>query len=123
MALVVFAQSLGSANSLTLRNVMFVPSLKTQLIVQAPNVDVNAVIRAGATGSRSIVHPNDLTGVLNAYSNSDDRTFVLVTALAAMCGIALWGLGWKDLRKKTGRENDESECTEDVKLSENSGGS
>ena len=71
MAFVVFAQSLGPA-----------------------------IVEAGATDFRSVTHPESLQGVLVAYANSVDRVFYLVAAMAATCGIFLWGLGWYDLRKK-----------------------
>jgi hypothetical protein len=99
MAFIVFAQSLGPAISLALCNLIFVASLKSQLPKQAPSVDAPAVIKAGATGFRAIVPQSDLRGVLVAYANSVNRTFYLVAALAACCGIALWGMGWRDLRK------------------------
>lgn len=34
-----------------------------------------------------------------AYSNSIDRVFYLVAAVAAMCALVLWGMRWKDVRK------------------------
>jgi hypothetical protein len=111
MAFVVFAQSLGPAISLALCNLVFVASLKSQLPKQAPSVDAPAVIKAGATGFRAIVPPNDLHGVLVAYANSVNRTFYLVAALAASCGIALWGMGWKDLRKNHSSGASEDERT------------
>jgi hypothetical protein len=109
MAFIVFAQSLGPAISLSLCNLLFVASLKSQLSQQAPNVDAAAVIKAGATGFRAIVQPSNLPGVLTAYANSVDRTFYLVAALAASCGIVLWGMGWRDLRKGNSTATDEGE--------------
>lgn len=98
---------------MALCNLLFVASLKSQLPQQAPNVNAPAVIKAGATGFRSIVRPSDLPGVLTAYANSVDRTFYLVAALAAGCGIALWGMGWRDLRKGGANKQAQSEQTLD----------
>lgn len=109
MAFVVFAQSLGPAVSLTLCNLVFVASLKSQLRKQAPSVDARAVIKAGATGFRAIVPQGSLHAVVLAYSNSVNQTFRLVAALAACCGFALWGMGWKDLRKETSSGVNEGE--------------
>ena len=100
MAFVVFAQSLGPAIVLVLCNVIFDESLKSQLTEQAPRANATAIIEAGATDFRSVTHPESLQGVLVAYANSVDRVFYLVAAMAATCGIFLWGLGWYDLRKK-----------------------
>ncbi len=98
MAFIVFAQSLGPAISLAICNLLFAASLRSQLPKQAPSVDASAVIKAGATGFRAVVPESDLHGVLAAYANSVDRTFYFIAALAAGCGIALWGMGWRDLR-------------------------
>ncbi|KAF2789982.1 efflux pump [Melanomma pulvis-pyrius CBS 109.77] len=108
MAFIVFMQSLGPAIFLVLCNLLFVASLKTQLPQHAPTANVGAVMQAGATGFRAIVEPGELPGVLTAYANSVNRTFYLVTALAAACFVVLWGMGWKDLRNPTGRKTGEA---------------
>lgn len=100
MAVVVFAQSLGPAIVLVVCNVIFDSSLKAQLRDKAPRVDVEAVIRAGATGFRAVVQRSDLTGVLAAYAVSIDRVFYLVAAVSSLSILVLWGMGWHDLRVK-----------------------
>ena len=109
MSFIVFTQSLGPAIFLVLCNVIFDGSLRSQLPRQAPNIDATAVLKAGATGFRAIVQPNDLPGVLVAYANSFDRTLYLVAATAVVCGFVLWGMGWKDLRAKNQAESPEQE--------------
>ncbi|KAF4633295.1 hypothetical protein G7Y89_g4835 [Cudoniella acicularis] len=104
MSFIVFTQSLGPAIVLTLCNLIFDESLRSQLPLQAPHANAAAITKAGATGFRAIVEPNDLPGVLVAYANSIDRVFYLVAAMAAMCGVVLWGMGWQDLRKKDQNE-------------------
>lgn len=99
MAVLVFVQNLIPAIILVLYNVIFDESLKSQIALQAPNANATAVIQAGASGFRAIVQPTHLQSVLVAYSNSIDRVFYLVAAVAAMCGLVLWGMGWKDVRK------------------------
>jgi hypothetical protein len=115
MAFLVFAQSIGPAIVLTLCNLIFVESLKSQIPLQAPQADAAAIIKAGATGFRAIVSPKDLPHILVAYANSIDRVFYLVAAMAAACGIALWGMGWQDVRKKDTNENSHDSVLEDVK--------
>ncbi|KAJ8062112.1 hypothetical protein OCU04_008673 [Sclerotinia nivalis] len=100
MAFIVFTQSLGPAIVLVLCNLIFDESLKSQLPKHAPSVDAMAIMNAGATGFRKVVQPRDLPSVLVAYANSIDRVFYLVAAMASACGIALWGMGWQDIRKK-----------------------
>ncbi|KAK9438051.1 efflux pump [Metarhizium brunneum] len=113
MALVIFAQSLGPAIVLTLCNVIFVSSLASQLQDNAPLENAQAVIRAGATGFRTIVQPDNLPGVLAAYANSIDRVFYLVAAVASACALVLWGMGWHDLRKKDGNGQHDSAPSDD----------
>jgi hypothetical protein len=107
MAFMVFTQSLGPAIALALYNVIFAASLRGQLAQRAPQVDAQAVIDAGATGFRSFVQPVDLPAVLVAYANSIDRALYMVAAMAAACGIFLWGMGWNDIRNK-GEQKDAS---------------
>lgn len=99
MAVLVFVQNLVPAIALILCNVVFDEVLKSQLAIQAPRANTGAIIEAGASGFRAIVEPVELPSVLVAYSNSIDRVFYLVAAMAAMEGAVLWGMGWKDVRK------------------------
>lgn len=100
MGFIVWCQYAGPTIFLGLFNLVFDSSLKTELLRQAPNVDAEAIIRAGATEFRSIVNPQDLFAVLVAYSNSLDNTFYLSTGAAVVAFGAAWGMGWKDIRKK-----------------------
>ncbi len=99
MAFIVWCQYIGPAIFLALYNVIFDTSLRAQLREQVPNVDAEAIIGVGVTGFRSIVKPQDLPGVLVAFSNSLDRVFYLVAAAGVVAWAAAWGMGWKDLRK------------------------
>lgn len=100
MAFIGFTQSLGPAIFLVLYNVLFGQYLRSQIPSQVPGADVEAIIAAGATQFRAILEPGQIAGVILAYANSIDRVFYLIAAVAAACGVVLWGLGWKDLRKK-----------------------
>ncbi|RYP66871.1 hypothetical protein DL769_005903 [Monosporascus sp. CRB-8-3] len=115
MAFIVFTQSMGPAIVLTLCQLIFYSSLQTQLPQQAPHADAAAIVRAGATGFRGIVSQDDLPGVYVAYANSIDRVFYLVAAMAAACGLVLWGMGWKDLRKKDKQDERGSGQESDIK--------
>lgn len=100
MSFIVFTQSLGPAIVLSLCQLIFIESLKEQIPQYAPNADAGAIILAGATRFREVVQSSDIPLVLVAYANSIDHVFYLVAAMAALCGIPLWGMGWQDLRKK-----------------------
>lgn len=109
MAFLVFAQSMGPAIVLALCNVIFDASLRTELEKQLSKVDAEAIISAGATAFRSILAPGQLDGVLKAYSESLDHTFYLIAGSAASCIIILWGMGWKNLKKKDEKTDQEKE--------------
>jgi hypothetical protein len=100
IAFVVFSQAFGPTIAMTLYNVIFLESLKDQIPKLAPNISAAAIVKAGATGFRTFVSPEDLPLVLKAYANAIDRTFYLAAAFATLCGIFLWGMGWHDLREK-----------------------
>lgn len=67
---------------------------------EAPNVNPQLVIGAGATGIRDVVSVEDLPGVLTAYAKSVDRVFYMCAALGVLCTLCAFGTGWKDIRKK-----------------------
>ena len=100
---------MGPTIFLSLYNVIFDTSLRSQLRAEAPNVNPQAIIAAGATHFRHIVDPRDLPGVLVAYSNSIDRVFYLTAALAAVASLTGWGMSWKRISKK---EKEDPESTE-----------
>lgn len=106
MAFLVFAQSLAPAIALTLYNVIFAATLKAQLALRSPNQNAQAIIDAGATGFHAIIEADELPSILVAYSDSIDRVFYLVAALAASCGVFVWGMGWHDVRKKAGADKE-----------------
>ncbi len=85
-AFIVWCQYIGPTIFLTVFNTIFDTGLRAQLIEQAPNADAEAIILAGATGFRGLARPEDIPGILVAYSNSLDRVFYLVAA----AGIAAW---------------------------------
>ncbi|KAI1210031.1 MFS general substrate transporter [Annulohypoxylon truncatum] len=95
-----FCQNLGPTIALTLMNVIFGSTLPKELRQHAPLVDPAAVVSARSTDFHTIVPPNELPGVLVAYANSINHVFYLVAGFAAAAGIALWGMGWHDLRIK-----------------------
>lgn len=100
MAFIVWCQYIGPTVFLALYNTIFDTSLRSQLRVQAPYADADAIAAAGATGFRSVVDRRGLHGVLVAYSNSLDRVFYLVAAAGAVSWCAAWGMGWKDIKEK-----------------------
>lgn len=111
MSLLSFSQTFGGAVFLTLGDTVFTNSLGTAIRTDAPGtVDPAAIVAAGATRIRQVVtDPTQLAGVLAAYSTSVDRVFYLTVGCACACFCCLWGMGWKDIRKKEKGESSKGE--------------
>jgi hypothetical protein len=100
MALTIFSQSFGAAVFLSIAELIFSNSFRTLLAKDAPSVDGQKVVEAGATAFRKFVSGSDLDGVLVAYADSIDRVFYMAAAMAAGCFVFSFGMGWKSLKKK-----------------------
>ncbi|KAI3327596.1 MFS general substrate transporter [Xylariaceae sp. AK1471] len=99
-AFIVWCQYIGPTIFLTLFNVVFNTSLRSQLHAQAPDIDAEAVMAAGATGFRQIVSAQDIPKVVLAYATALDYTFYLGAGVGVLSFAAAWGLGWKHLPKR-----------------------
>ena len=121
MAFMVFTQALFPAIVLSMCNLILVSSLKTGILRDAPSVDIDAVIKAGATNFRSIIDEEDLPSVVAVYANSVRNVFYLVAAMVVMSGIFIRGIGWQDLRKSTVNEPVAEQSTEVEENEEKSG--
>ncbi|KAH9996983.1 hypothetical protein F4779DRAFT_622975 [Xylariaceae sp. FL0662B] len=74
----------------------------TQSLFPAPNADVAAPIKTGATSFRNVVDAGDLDGVTTAYANSVDQVFSLVVVTVTVSSLFIWGIGWQDIRRSVG---------------------
>ena len=99
MAILVLCQNLGAAVFLTVAQTVFSSSLRTRIVVDAPSVDADAIIAAGARKFRTLVSADQLPGLLQAYSTAIDLVMYVGVGLGASAFICAWGLGWKDIRK------------------------
>jgi hypothetical protein len=100
-AVLVFVQCIGTAVVLAISNTIFQSSLGSEIPKQAPHADVAAIIAAGATHFRNLVHEGDLPGVLAAYAISIDRVFYLAAGVSGLGAFSSLGLGWVDIRDKS----------------------
>jgi hypothetical protein len=73
---VFFGQYLGGAVFLALGETIFTNTLRSSLKSDAPSIDPDTVINAGASAVRSLVPDGDLDGVLRAYDHAIISTFV-----------------------------------------------
>lgn len=91
---------MGPTIFLPLFNTIFTSGLRSHLRQEAPQVDAQAIINAGAGMFRETISPQDLQSVLNAYSRSIGDVFYLVAAAGALAFFAASGMEWKNIRKK-----------------------
>jgi hypothetical protein len=101
MAILILCQNLGAAVFLTIAQTILNTSLGSAITKDAPGVDADAVLTGGATMVRKIVSAQKLPGVLQAYSTAIDSVMYLGIGLGGLAFVCAWGLGWKDIRKKT----------------------
>jgi hypothetical protein len=100
MSILMFIQTLSGAVFLTFADVLFSTGLKSLIPKDAPGVNPEVIISAGATGIRDVVSSENLPGVLKAYADSVDRVFYMSAGLGVVCMVFAFGMGWKDVRKK-----------------------
>ncbi|KAL7625009.1 hypothetical protein AAE478_004223 [Parahypoxylon ruwenzoriense] len=110
MAIMIACQNFGGAVFLTVAQTVFSNGLRTLLAQDAPDVDAEQIIAAGARALDSLVPDDQIAGVREAYSGSIDRIMYLGVGLAIMSFFCAWGLGWKDIRvEKTKRKSNREE--------------
>lgn len=114
MSLMVFGQYIGGSIFLSLSNVIFHSSLKSSLLEYAPNANVTAIIAAGASASnvRLLTPPDELDGVIKAYSVSLRDVFYMATGSAGALFIAAFFVGWIDTRTATDKPKASDEKAE-----------
>ncbi|KAJ5586969.1 uncharacterized protein N7459_002734 [Penicillium hispanicum] len=100
MSILIFTQTLSGALFLTFADVIFSAGLKSLIPQDAPSVDPQVIISAGATGVRNAVSSGALPGVMKAYTGSIDHVFYMAASLGVVCTAFAFGMGWKDVRKK-----------------------
>lgn len=81
-SLITFAQSLGGALGVSVGNTVLLCSLRSRAAQLAElNVDIDTVIRAGATGFRRFTSGEALTVLLDAYDHALNRVFIMACTL------------------------------------------
>ncbi|KAH7398180.1 efflux pump protein [Pyrenochaeta sp. MPI-SDFR-AT-0127] len=102
IALLIFAQYLGTSIIIVISNTIFAQTLTAAISKYAPSVSPQAALDAGsdANAVRHLVigHEEDLSGVLRAYSESLRNVFYFLVGIAALAVLVSVGMGWKGVR-------------------------
>jgi acetyl-CoA acetyltransferase len=99
MAIIVFSQTFGGALFLSFDQTTFSNGLKDALRQYAPEVDAEAVIKAGATGFRALVDKSSVDGIIMAYNQAVSHVFYVACGAACGAFVFCWGMGWKSIKK------------------------
>jgi MFS family permease len=116
MALMFFMQQLGGAVFLSVSQNLFTNNLVNRLSGIA-GLDAQTIVNTGATDLRNIVPAAELNTVLDAYSYSITRTFILAASLSACMILGAGVVEWKSIKGKPGR--DKTTETAEVDLEQN----
>ncbi|KAK4214355.1 major facilitator superfamily domain-containing protein [Rhypophila decipiens] len=118
MSLLIFCQNLAGAIAVVVATTIFTQSLLGDLPLLAPSVSPAAAIAAGsgADSVRRLVPEGspELDGLLLAYSYAVDKTFYMVAAFGVASFVFGLGMGWKDVRKKSGEKEEKPAPAGDV---------
>jgi hypothetical protein len=105
-SLIVFGQNFGGAIFLSLAEVIFNASLKSELKTLSPQTSSETITAAGAAGLRNVVSAKALPSVLLAYNQAIVHVMYLAVAGAGGSFLFAFGMGWTSIKKKkdTGTE-------------------
>lgn len=112
LALLVFFQNLGTSITIVISNVIFVQTLTSTIPRYAPSVSAGEVLKSGSGASavRALIPSGDdqvLQGILKAYSESLRNIFFFLVGISGIAILMSLGMGWKDVRKDSKKENAE----------------
>jgi predicted MFS family arabinose efflux permease len=99
-SVVIFLQTLGGALFVSIAQNVFANKLVENIVAYVPAVSPELVLYTGATSIRSVIPPDLLPGVVLAYNNALDSTFLIFAAMAAASIIGAAAVEWKSVKGK-----------------------
>lgn len=100
-AIMMFSQTLGGALFIAVAQNVFENQLISNIAAaHIPGVDPQAVVNTGATEIQSVIAPNLLPAVLNAYNAAVTHTFYVSVALASLSIIGAVFVPWNSVKGK-----------------------
>jgi hypothetical protein len=103
MALMFFMQQLGGSVFLSVSQNIFSSKLVNKLS-RVAGLNPQNVVNTGATDLRSVVPANELSTVVDAYSYSLTRTFILTAILSVCMILGAAAVEWRSIKAKKGPE-------------------
>lgn len=105
MALMFFTQQLGGSIFLSVGQNIFSNQLVDSLS-GIGGLNTAAIVNTGATTLRSMVLPEDLNAVIDAYSYALTRVFILTTVLSAFMILGAVLVEWKSIKRNKGNASE-----------------
>ena len=99
-ALVMFFQQLGGAIFIAIGQAVFQNKLIPKMEAINPSLRPIEIVSAGATGLKSLVNPDQLPAVLDAYAKSLNSTFDVAITMAGMAFFMACGVEFKSVKGK-----------------------
>ncbi|KUJ19414.1 MFS general substrate transporter [Mollisia scopiformis] len=97
MAMMFFMQQLGGAIFLSVSQNVFSTKL-VHLLSGVAGLDAEVIVNTGATDLRKVVPQSELSTVVNAYSYSLTRVFIMAAALNAIMILGALAVEWKNIK-------------------------
>ncbi|KAG9193100.1 hypothetical protein G6011_03135 [Alternaria panax] len=104
LASLAFFQNLSTSIDVVIANTIFAQTLTSTIPRYVPSLSPQVVLDAGSGASavRTLVSPERLDGLLQAYLESLRNIFYFLSAIACMAVTASLEMDGKDIRKKSG---------------------
>lgn len=109
--IVIFFECLGGALATSIAQNLFTDTLLKNLS-EIDGVDGAAVVAAGATGFRPLIHPELLEKVIDAFAAALRNVFLLALASAAVALVVSAAMEWRRLPQDTKKSDSGSEPAE-----------
>ncbi|CAI7598280.1 unnamed protein product [Penicillium viridicatum] len=100
IAIITFAQSLSGAMFISIAQTVFENRLVASITANAPNLNPNAIIKAGAANLSHRVPKDMLPSVLYAYNVAIIQTFYVSVAAALLSFIGAGLVQWKSMKRR-----------------------
>lgn len=95
------AQILGSSIFISAGSNLLNAQLRSGISTGLPRLDVETILRAGATGLRAVVPPADLNPVLDIYNDALRSVFYVCLAMAVTSFLMALGMEWRSSQRGT----------------------
>lgn len=107
MAIMFFAQQLGGAIFVTVGQTILSTVVVSRL-QDIPGLDATSIIKAGATELHTIVPPQFMSAVLDAFNHACIMIFLTALALSACQLLTALGIPWKSIKKQQPKADEDN---------------